>query len=102
MQNMKIEKSLNWKMHPWYLGPLIILSRNRGGAYIVCELNSTVYHWPIAAFHLIPYFTWKEINFPESAIDIDTKRLCELESSKGADFDNELPLSDDDINNETF
>ena len=101
MRNTKIEKSLNRKMRPRYLGPLIVLSRNKGGAYIVCELDGTVYHRPIAAFRLIPYFARKEIDFPESAIDIDTRRLRELESSEDADFDDENPLADDDFNDET-
>ena len=88
-------------MCPQYLGPLIILSWNKGGAYIVCELDGTVYHWPIAAFRLIPYFAHKEIDFPESAIDINTKWLRELESAEEADFDDENPVVDEDIDNET-
>ena len=56
MRNTAIEKSLNRKMHPQYIGPLIVISRNFGGAYIVCKLNGAVFDHPIAAFHLIPYF----------------------------------------------
>src|SRR5205823_9657210 len=56
LRNTQIEKSLNRKMRPRYLGPLIVISRNYGGAYIVCELDGTVYHRPIAAFRLLPYF----------------------------------------------
>ena len=35
-------------------------------------------------------------------MDIDTKRLRELESSEDTDFDDENPLADDDFNNKTF
>src|ERR1700677_2634693 len=44
MRNTKIEKSLNQKMRSRYLGPLIIVSRNYEGAYILSELNGTVLH----------------------------------------------------------
>ena len=50
MRHTQIEKSLNRKMRPRYLGPLVVLSRNRGGAYILCELDGSVFHRPIAAF----------------------------------------------------
>jgi hypothetical protein len=42
MQNMQIEKLLNRKMKPRYLGPLIVLSRNRGRVCILCELDGSV------------------------------------------------------------
>src|ERR1700677_4101809 len=39
MRNTKIKKLLNRKMRPRYLGPLIVVSRNYGGAYILCDLD---------------------------------------------------------------
>ena len=64
-------------MRPRYVGPLIVLSQNYGGAYILCELNGTVLHRPIGAFRVIPYFPRKSINLPDDFIDIDTARLRE-------------------------
>jgi hypothetical protein len=49
MCNTQIEKSLNTKMHARYIGPLIVVSHNYGGAYILSELDGTVLHRPIAA-----------------------------------------------------
>ena len=92
IRNTKIEKSLNRKMRPRYLGPLIVVSRNKGGAYIVCELDGTVLDRPIAAFRVIPYFARKSIPIPEDLEDVSTERLRELElsNSLGDDDDDEV------------
>jgi hypothetical protein len=79
MRNTRIEYSLDRKLKPRYLGPLIVISRNKGGAYIVCELDGTVMHRPIAAFRLVPYHARTTIYLPANAIDIDTNRLRQLE-----------------------
>jgi hypothetical protein len=89
MCNTQIEKSLNKKMHARYIGPLIVVSRNYGGAYILAELDGTVLHRPIAAFCLLPYFVCKAIPLSADIIDIDDTRLREMEHSLTADGDNE-------------
>jgi len=83
VRNTAIEKSLNRKMRPRYLGPLIVISRNRGGAYIICELNGAVFDRPIAAFRVIPYFARRSLPLPdlESFLDISASRLQELEGT---------------------
>jgi uncharacterized protein (DUF1919 family) len=52
--NTAIEKALNRKMCPRYTGPLVVMSRNCGGAYILCELDGTLSHSPFAAFRVLP------------------------------------------------
>ena len=42
IRNTAIEKSLNCKMHVRYLSPLIIIFQNKGGAYIVSELDGSI------------------------------------------------------------
>ncbi|KAG5641107.1 hypothetical protein DXG03_005983 [Asterophora parasitica] len=90
MHNTKVEKSLNQKMHPRYLGPLVIMSWNCGGAYIVCELDGSVLHQPIAAFQLLPYLAWESIPFDISSLDIDMEHLWELAHTDLQD-DEDLP-----------
>ncbi|ETW86547.1 hypothetical protein HETIRDRAFT_42345, partial [Heterobasidion irregulare TC 32-1] len=50
MRNTAIEKVLNRKMHPHHSGPLLVISRNQGGAYILAKLDGSVFDWPVAAF----------------------------------------------------
>ncbi len=61
MCNMAIEKVLNRKMCTHYIGPLVVVACNRGGAYIVCELDGAVYDRPVAVFRLIPYLARKDV-----------------------------------------
>jgi hypothetical protein len=42
VRNTAIEKSLDHKMRPRYLGPYIVISRNTGSAYILVELDGTI------------------------------------------------------------
>ena len=81
--NTAIEKSLNCKMRVRYIGPLIVISRNKGGAYIISELNGSVFDRPIAAFHVIPYFVQQCINIPplDELINITSRQLRELEET---------------------
>jgi hypothetical protein len=87
IRNTAIEKALNRKMQPRYLGPLVVVSRNKGGAYIVCELDGTLYHNPVVAYRVIPYFARDYIELPdfEKYSDISVKRLREMENSTAAD-----------------
>jgi hypothetical protein len=89
MHNTQIEKSLNKKMRARYIGPLIVVLCNYGGAYILAELDGTVLHRPIAAFRLLLYFTCKSIPLPPDIINIKNTHLQEMEHSLTADGDEE-------------
>ena len=77
IRNTAIEKALNRKMHTRYLGPLIVISQNKGGAYIVAELDGSVFDRPVAASRVIPYFPWTKLDLLplEDLIDISQNRL---------------------------
>jgi len=89
MRNTAIEKALNRKMRPQYLGPLIVISRNRGGAYILAKLDGSLFDRPTAAFRLIPYFYRSRIDLPplEQLLDVSRQRLDELRNSTAVDPD---------------
>lgn len=75
MRNTAIKKALNCKMRARYLGPLVVIARNRGRAYILCELNSSVLNRPVAAFRLVPYLARTTIALSQTFADITPGRL---------------------------
>ncbi|KNZ78245.1 hypothetical protein J132_01223 [Termitomyces sp. J132] len=98
MRNTRIEVTHNKKMKPCYLGPLVVISCNCGGAYIVCELDGSVLHRPVAAFCLVPYFAREHITVPSNTFDIDTSRLRELEWTELVNDDNTGDITNEEEN----
>ena len=89
-------------MHMCYLGPLIVLAQNRKGAYIVAELDGSIFNWPAAAFCIISYFACKDIHLPplQELLDISNHHFKELEDSEVSDPDKEdgNSISEDALN----
>ena len=56
---------------------MVVMSRNRGGAYIIAEMNRAVLNRPIGAFRVIPYYPRQTITLPPLAdvLDISTEEL---------------------------
>ena len=97
IRNTAIEKALNRKMRARYLGPLIVISRNKGGAYIVAELDGSVLDRPIAAFRVIPYFARTTLDIPslDDLLDISNERLNKMKDSESADPEEDLDDDED-------
>src|SRR6201986_61092 len=55
VRNTRIEMKLDRKAKPQYLGPFIVIRKNYGGAYILAELNGSIWKSAVAAFRVIPY-----------------------------------------------
>ena len=98
MRNTAIEKALNRKMRARYLGPLVVVARNRGGAYILCELDGSVLDRPVAAFRLVPYLARRAIALPPDFADITPARLRALAEDDGVGDD--APDDEDDAHSE--
>jgi hypothetical protein len=101
VRNTAIEKALNRKMRPRYTGPVIVISRNRGGAYVLCELNGSVFDRPVAAFHVIPYFARNALALPNlnNFLDVPISHIEEMEqstSSGDSADDEDVPPDDED------
>ena len=102
IRNTAIEKALNCKMHPRYLGPVIVISRNKEGACIISELDGSVFDRPIATFQVIPYLARTKIDLPllNKLLDISQQQLKELKNSEDLDPEDDNsnpsdPLPDD-------
>ena len=89
IHNMAIEKSLYWKMQARYFSLMVVVSKNWGGTYIVCELDRTLIHRLIAAYQAVPYFTcnYIEILDLKKHINVSITQLCALEESNTLDPD---------------
>jgi hypothetical protein len=60
VRNTRIEK------YPRYVGPMIVIRRTRGGAYILAEMDGTVLKEKVAAFRVLPHKVWKKITLPDN------------------------------------
>jgi transposase InsO family protein len=55
VRNTAVEKELNRKTKPRYLGPYEVDRRTKGGSYVLKEMDGTFLRQGIAAFRLYPY-----------------------------------------------
>jgi hypothetical protein len=87
--NMAIEKALNKKMRLRYFGLMVVVSYNKRGAYIICDLDGMLAHALIAAFRVVLYFACEHLDLPDlkQHINVSVTRLCKLEDSTISDPD---------------
>ena len=65
VRNTQVEKSLNRKSKPRYLGPFQVVRVTQNNSYIVQELDGSIWRQKIAAFRIIPFIQRKELQFSE-------------------------------------
>ncbi|EIN07618.1 hypothetical protein PUNSTDRAFT_26530, partial [Punctularia strigosozonata HHB-11173 SS5] len=62
VRNSENEKNLSGKTNPRYLGPMVVIRRNTGGAYILAELDGSLSRLRYTAARLVPYCARATIN----------------------------------------
>ena len=81
VRNSRVEKELDRKTKPRYLGPMVVVRRTYGGSYILAELDGTVSKIRYAAFRLLPYHPRSHERIAVTRLtgltDVDLDRLLE-------------------------
>ena len=81
VRNTAIEKNLDRKMYLRYRGPMVVIRRTRGGAYIIAEMDGTVLKDKVGAFRVIPHHArYEPIELPENIHDLIDLSPEQLES----------------------
>ncbi|KAG7440500.1 uncharacterized protein BT62DRAFT_836867, partial [Guyanagaster necrorhizus] len=81
MHNSHVEDSLDSKIDPCYLGPLVVIWQTKGGSYVLAELNGSVLGGRVTQFRVIPYYTRQKIELLQKIhdlIDVSPQTLKEL------------------------
>ncbi|KAJ3553414.1 hypothetical protein NP233_g12649 [Leucocoprinus birnbaumii] len=70
VKNSAIEMSADRKMKPRYLGPMVVIKKLAGGAYILSELDGSVWQNKVAAFRVVPYLARRSIKFNDKVKEL--------------------------------
>jgi hypothetical protein len=95
VRNTQIEKELNRKTKPRYLGPFVVERQTKGGSYILKEMNGTLSRRGVAAFRLIPYISRSDPSLQELADTLVDAQHSEENLSSPSDS-NSSSLSEDE------
>ena len=85
VRNSQVEKELDKKHKPRYLGPFQIVRRTKGGSYVLKELDGTVSRRGVAHFRLLPYVPRAGVHLPQ--VEFEERSDDDEESDNDSDED---------------
>lgn len=86
IQNKRIEKELNRKHKPRYLGPFEVLRRTKGGSYVLKQLDGPILRQGVGAFRMYPYLE-RDVRGLRKLVMDDTDIDSDPESDPASDSD---------------
>ncbi|KAJ8453565.1 hypothetical protein ONZ45_g19665 [Pleurotus djamor] len=69
VRNSKLENDLSGKMKARYAGPMVVVRRTQGGAYVLSELDGAVSALRFGAFRVVPYYARSTYPLPTPLLD---------------------------------
>jgi hypothetical protein len=89
VRNSLIEKELNRKTKPRYMGPMVVLHRMTGGSYMLAELDGVVSNLRFTAFRLVPYHARTNFTIPQYFTEYDDDELDSIAGEADEELDDE-------------
>jgi hypothetical protein len=97
VRNTRIEKELNRKTKPRYLGPFVVERQTKGGSYVLREMNGVLSKRGVAAFRLVPYISRDSSILPSLADPLeDDEELLSPPSANISSEGEDEPISEID------
>jgi len=90
VRNSSLDKGLQNKTKPRYFGPMVVIRRTKGGAYVLGELDGSLSKLRFAAFRLIPYLPRDIRSVPVTKLDLDNLEDITHDSGNPADVDQDI------------
>lgn len=89
VRNTCFDTDVGNKTKPRYIGPMIVIRKTKGGAYILAEMDGAVLHLPIAAFQCLPYHSRTlKIKVVAKAVGTEALKKILQEHKEDNDFKN--------------
>jgi transposase InsO family protein len=85
VRNSRVEKELDRKTKPRYLGPFEVVRRTAGGSYVLKELDGTISKRGVAAFRLLPYHARDGKPLPPDKLPLDEFDVASDDDSMDVD-----------------
>ena len=96
VRNSQVEKELDKKSKPRYIGPYQIVRQTQGGSYVLQELDGAISRRGVAHFRLLPYIAREGQEIAKTILEEEEQQMDDLEH----DTDDNDPEEDEEENDD--